>query len=274
VPRQLELASRDAVPNEIDPALFPGVLKPAHSVQAGALFRVMYADDAGAARRTLAELPPSAFPLLVQQRIVGRGTGIFVLVWNGRLVAAFAHRRLREQPPSGGASVYCESIAMDDDLLTRSLALLNAFQWQGVAMVEYKREHATGVPYIMEVNARFWGSLQLAVDAGVDFPVLLARAALGEPTGERPRYREGLRLRSWWADVDHLLVRMRHSPERLALPADAPSRWKVLSDFLRWRRVDRMETFRADDAAPFLVDTRQWIASRVPPRLRRLSTER
>jgi len=88
VPRQLEIPTRDAIPNEIDPALFPGVLKPAHSVQAGALFRVMYAEDVSAARRTLDALPASAFPLLVQQRIVGQGTGIFALVWNGRLVAA------------------------------------------------------------------------------------------------------------------------------------------------------------------------------------------
>jgi predicted ATP-grasp superfamily ATP-dependent carboligase len=274
VPRQLEIATRDAIPNEIDPALFPGVLKPAHSVQAGALFRVMYAEDVSAARRTLDALPASAFPLLVQQRIVGQGTGIFVLVWNGRLVAAFAHRRLREQPPSGGASVYCESIPMDEDLLARSLALLNAFQWQGVAMVEYKRERTTGVPYIMEVNARFWGSLQLAIDAGVDFPVLLARAALGEPDRVPPAYRAGARLRSWWADVDHLLVRMRHSAGRLALPVDAPSRWRVVAEFLRWGRRDRMETFRADDAGPFLVDTQQWIASRLPQRLRRANRQR
>ena len=49
-------------------------------------------------------------------------------------------------------------------------------------MLELKVDAATGVPYVMEVNGRFWGSLQLAVDAGVDFPVLLVRRALGLPT--------------------------------------------------------------------------------------------
>ena len=67
-------------------------------------------------------------------------------------------------------SVYRESVAADPDLVRRSRALLDAFGWCGVAMVEYKLDERTGTPYLMEVNGRFWGSLQLAIDAGVDFP--------------------------------------------------------------------------------------------------------
>ena len=36
------------------------------------------------------------------------------------------------------------------------------------------------IPLAMEINTRFWGSLQLAVDAGVDFPWLLYRMVSGE----------------------------------------------------------------------------------------------
>ena len=53
------------------------------------------------------------YPSLIQERIVGPGIGVFVLCDHGRLLAAFAHRRLREKPPSGGASVLCESVAVD-----------------------------------------------------------------------------------------------------------------------------------------------------------------
>ena len=70
--------------------------------------------------------------------------------------------------------MYRESIALDPELLARSRALLDRFEWNGVAMIEYKIDEATGTPYLMEINGRFWGSLQLAVDAGVDFPALLA----------------------------------------------------------------------------------------------------
>ena len=123
----------------------------------------------------------------VQQRIVGPGIGIFLLIWDGRLLATFAHRRLREKPPSGGVSVYSESVSADAELVERSRMLLEHMHWCGVAMVEFKRDASTGTAYLMEVNGRFWGSLQLAIDAGVDFPALLVAAASGEARGRDAR---------------------------------------------------------------------------------------
>ncbi|OLE20554.1 MAG: hypothetical protein AUG50_00315, partial [Betaproteobacteria bacterium 13_1_20CM_3_63_8] len=150
---------------------YPIVIKPARSVgeSAGrrAKLSVTYAGDASELRRKLRALSAAAFPLLLQQRVVGPGAGIFLLLWDGKLRAQFAHQRLNEKPPSGGVSVYCESVALDEGLRDRSRQLLDRFGWSGVAMVEYKRDAATGEPYLMEVNGRFWGSLQLAIDSGV-----------------------------------------------------------------------------------------------------------
>ena len=165
------------------------------------------------------DYPAAAFPLLLQERVVGPGVGIFLLIWDGVLRATFAHRRLREKPPSGGVSVYRESIAADPALVERSRQLLAHFGWQGVAMVEYKVDERTGIPVLMEINGRFWGSLQLAVDAGVDFPRLLIDCAEGKPTRRtRRRITVGSRLRWWWGDVDQLLLRLRHSGADLGLP--------------------------------------------------------
>jgi predicted ATP-grasp superfamily ATP-dependent carboligase len=130
-------------------------------------------------------------------------------------------------------------------------------------MLELKRDSATGVAYVMEVNGRLWGSLQLAIDAGVDFPKLLVDAALGHAAGAPPPYRPGVRLRWWWGDVNHLLARLRHSPERLSLPPNAPSRGQLVREFLGWHRRNRNETLRLDDPRPFLVDTMQWLAGRL-----------
>ena len=181
VPEQLAIASRDAADAlDVSSLRYPLVAKPARSVgEAEGRFAkvgVVHAAGPDELAAALRGLPPQAYPLLLQQRIVGPGIGIFLLRWNGRTVAAFSHRRIREKPPAGGVSVYRESIPLDPDLLRRSEGLLARFEWQGVAMVEYKLEAATGVPYLMEVNGRFWGSLQLAVDSGVDF-----RAHAGGP---------------------------------------------------------------------------------------------
>jgi predicted ATP-grasp superfamily ATP-dependent carboligase len=204
-------------------------------------------------------LPEAAYPILLQRRIVGPGSGIFLLVWDGKLVASFAHRRLREKPPAGGVSVYSESVPADPMLVEQGFRLLCHFGWQGVAMLEFKTDRSTGRRYLMEVNGRLWGSLQLAVDAGVDFPALLVGCALGD-TPVSPGYRVGMRNRWWWGDVDHLLTRLRRSAADLGLPPGAPSRGQVLLDFLRvWRPGDRNEILRLTDPMPFVRETLGWL---------------
>jgi hypothetical protein len=59
---------------------------------------------------------------------------------------------------------------------------LERVDWQGVAMVEYRWDPETDRFWLMEMNLRFWGSLHLALFAGVDFPRLLADAFFGHPT--------------------------------------------------------------------------------------------
>jgi predicted ATP-grasp superfamily ATP-dependent carboligase len=247
-----------------DALRFPLVLKPARSIaehnDARYKLTVMHARDSEELRSRVRALPAAAFPLLLQERIVGPGTGIFLLLWD-ELIATFAHRRLREKPPAGGISVYSESIAVDPDLLACSVRLLERFAWRGVAMVEYKRDAKTGKPYLMEVNGRFWGSLQLAITAGVDFPRLLVECALGKRVDTAPPYAVGIRNRWWWGEVDHLLTRMRRSPAELALAGDVPSVGRAAIDFLisPLRRADRDEVFRISDPYPFLRETASWL---------------
>ena len=246
---------------------FPVVLKPARSVAEHNGRRVKLAVRHAATQAQLEaevrELDNAAYPILVQQRIVGPGVGIFMLLWNGELLATFAHRRIREKPPAGGVSVYRESIAADHALVARSRALLEHFGWRGVAMIEYKLDAATGTPYLMEVNGRFWGSLQLAIDSGVDFPTLLVSAAMGERPSPVGHYMKGIRSRWWWGDVDHVLVRLFRSEAALSLPPGFQSRWGTLRDFFTlWRPGDRNEVLRLDDPAPFIRETIEWIHRR------------
>ena len=244
--------------------VFPAVVKPHRSVVGVGGFRrkapVTLVADGNACRRALAALPTSAFPVLLQRRVAGVGEGFFALRWAGRPVALFAHRRLREKPPAGGVSVYRESIPLDAQLVGPGLRLLDLLDWNGVAMIECKREHASGRQVVMEVNGRFWGSLQLAIDAGVDFPSLLVRCAAGERVPECSQYRIGVRSRWWWGDVDHLYQRLRRSAAELQVENGAGPRLKAVRDFLRPAPGrDRGEVWRWRDPAPFVVETLQWL---------------
>jgi predicted ATP-grasp superfamily ATP-dependent carboligase len=237
-------------------ACFPAVVKPHRSVVTVDGVRrklpVVPVADVVACRLALAALPAAAFPVLLQRWVAGVGEGFFALRWGGRTVAMFAHRRLREKPPAGGVSVYRESIPLEQPLVGPGLRLLDALGWSGVAMIECKREEGTGRQVVMEVNGRFWGSLQLAVDAGVDFPALLVSCAAGVTVPEFSHYRAGVRSRWFWGDVDHLYLRLRDSR--------AGSRLRALLEFIRVNpRRDRCEIWRWRDPAPFVVETLQWL---------------
>ena len=199
-------------------------------------------------------------PSLIQQRIVGPGHGVFVIFDCGRLLTAFAHRRLREKPPSGGASVLCESIPVDPALQDAAAHLLGPIGWHGVAMLEFKQDAATGDHYLMEVNGRFWGSLQLAIDAGVDFPHLAYQLAIGERPDVPESYRIGNRSRWLLGDFDSLLLRMRNSDADLNLPGGAPSKIRALVEFMKFAQPGlRYDVFSAHDPQPFLHETHQYI---------------
>ena len=260
VPEQLVVESASSI--SLLPAWVASgaVLKPGRSVNHGQKLSVSYVAPGEDVSEKIRDLPRSAFPLLVQRRVQGPGAGIFILRWKGRTLAAFAHERIREKPPSGGVSVVRKSRELDPDLLCRSERLLDSFNWSGVAMLEYKRSESDGTPYLMEINGRFWGSLQLAIDSGVDFPRLLVEAGLGGSPAPILNYRSGVRSRWLLGDVDHLLARLRRSREDLDLPADAPGLLRVTGDFIRdFLPPNRLEVLRTGDLRPFLREVRLWI---------------
>ena len=63
-------------------------------------------------------------------------------------------------------------------MMSDAEAKLAHLGWEGVAMVEYRWDQETDKFFLMEMNLRFWGSLHLALYAGVDFPRMLADAFL------------------------------------------------------------------------------------------------
>lgn len=261
VPPQVVLSARTDLAKLGDRApAFPVVLKPARSVaqEAGRQVKlgVIHCPDRESLDSALRRIPDAAFPVLLQERIVGPGVGVFLLLWDGELVATFAHRRIREKPPSGGVSVYRESIAANQLLVERSKKLLDRFGWSGVAMIEYKLDERTGTPHIMEINGRFWGSLQLAIDSGVDFPRLLVERASGKRVWGPKDYKLGIRSKWEWGEVDYVLARIRRSDAQLSIPPGSPGRLRaILRLLVPWLPGDRFEVMRASDPGPFVRET-------------------
>ena len=138
-----------------------------------------------------------------QAWVPGHGVGICLLMDRGRTVLSFAHERIHELPLTGGGSSYRRSIDVPGALLAQSERLLRALDWHGVAMVEFRLDPRSGRSFMMELNGRFWGSLSLALFAGVDFPLALARLLLDGQHLPQPRIRK-VYARQFARDLDWL----------------------------------------------------------------------
>ena len=200
-------------------------------------------------------------PCLVQRFVPGHGAGIFALYGASGPIAWFAHQRLREKPPSGGVSVLSESVPIDPTMQSAAGKLLSAAGWTGVAMVEF-RVAADGTPYLMEVNGRFWGSLQLSIDCGIDFPWLLYQLTHGIPLDVPPSFPVGRRLRWLIGDFDSLLIELRRSSSSLAHKTRSLLLFaRAFADF-----NCRQEILRLHDPGPAVQELRQWIRALRPRR--------
>jgi predicted ATP-grasp superfamily ATP-dependent carboligase len=240
---------------------FPLVVK--RRISSGAR-GVSYARDERELRRAGREaLALDPTPLL-QERLPreGEAIGVSLLLWRDaagarpRLVAGFAHRRLREYPVSGGSSTLREAIRADA-LVESCAAFLADFGFVGVAMLEWKRDLRDGQLKLLECNPRFWGSLHQAVLSGVDFPALLVALARGETVETPAAYRLDRRSRA-------------------LLPADLLHWWSVrprprLSEFLRRAPDEVDEALSAEDPAPILARLLGFVPLLIHPGLRRLA---
>jgi predicted ATP-grasp superfamily ATP-dependent carboligase len=197
-------------------------------------------------------LPGMAGGVLVQEFVPGHGEGVFLLVDHGVVRARFAHRRLREKPPAGGISVVSESRDADPAELAGCERLVGELGWHGLAMLEFRRT-PDGRAVLMELNPRLWGSLQLAIDAGVDFPCLLVDLVRGAPI-QAPEARPGVRSRWLFGDLDHAWIALRRPAERRALGRGV---WAVLvAFFASFFDGTRLEVWRRDDPRPFWRELR------------------
>jgi len=146
------------------------------------------------------------YPLPMIQEWIPDGEGVYglsaLLDEASNIKAAFVHKKLRTYPVQGGPSTLREGVE-HPQIMELGLSLLKSLNWVGIGMVEFKVDPRDGIPKLMEVNPRFWGSLQLAIVSGVDFPYLLLKMARGESFDPVLHYTVGKRCR--WLLLGDLL---------------------------------------------------------------------
>ncbi|MGC1684790.1 MAG: ATP-grasp domain-containing protein [Candidatus Acidiferrales bacterium] len=186
--------------------VFPVVLKPVSSQiltenHVKQVRPVIVNNDAERRGQLHSMLQDSA--VLQQELVPGHGIGVEALYDKGRLVWSFSHERLHEgtgRNGLGSGSTYRRSIKPKPELLRHATALLDNLNWNGLAMVEFKCTD-DGRHWLMEINPRLWGSLALAIDAGVDFPYGLLCLATGQTIPAQPGYKVNYHTRVFLPDL-------------------------------------------------------------------------
>jgi hypothetical protein len=232
---------------------FPFVLKPAMSRTSRSTNRlsaieVLDESEAEAAVRTFLN---AGAGVLAQQLACGRREGVTLFIVDGDVRASFAHLEHRTTPALGGASVVRESIPMPEDIYDASVRLATAVGLEGLCEVEFRRD-TNDRPLLMEINARLPGTIETALQSGIDFPLMSWRWAARLPVDHVDGYEIGVRMRWLRGDMRWLW----DNRGRVGRP-DSLSRiralWTFAAECFRFPRYDCLDW---GDLSPFLAELR------------------
>ncbi|MBB3108747.1 putative ATP-grasp superfamily ATP-dependent carboligase [Paenibacillus phyllosphaerae] len=234
---------------------FPLVVKPLHSSGSRGI-RIV--ENEAALRAAYAQVTADfGEPPMIQQYIPPgeRLDAALLIDSEGRTAASFVQREVRHYPVKIGPSTVQESIEAPE-LVEQAETLLRKLGWRGIAEVEWMRDPRDGELKLMEINPRYWNSLHLAIQSGVDFPLLHVRLALGERVEPVRRYRIGQMTRNLLpGDLLHALsVRKVRG---LQPPLFGSRGLPVEDDILSWRDPMAAAGFMMS-CARYALDAGMW----------------
>ncbi|MBC7090507.1 MAG: ATP-grasp domain-containing protein [Nitrososphaeria archaeon] len=182
--------------------------------------------------------------------------GVYTLFnFSSEPCALSVQRRIRSYPINGGPSTFRETFKneLTERAVEMAFKLLKHLKWVGVAMVEFRVDARDGTPKLMEINPRFWGSLQLSILAGIDFPYLLYKLFTEGNIEKVLDYKVGVKCR-WLFPGDFLWL------------LTSPNKLKNLKEFVKFRT--NYDIFTLTDIGPtlgltlatarYLFDRKMW----------------
>lgn len=140
---------------------------------------------------------------LLVQRYMGSGLrSLAGVIWGGQLRAAVHQRYIRIWPPDCGGASAAETIEPDFELEKKISQLLKDFD--GIF-------HAQLIgPYLLDLNPRVYGSMPLALSAGVNLVKIYCDLLQGGEAPEIVRARPGVFYRSLEGDLRHAIRAVKH----------------------------------------------------------------
>ena len=166
IPKTYDIRSKKFKQNEIffDQKFF---IKPSKEGLIKKYFNINNVNDFIRAQDFFSAIGYSYDDLILQEFIEGDGVGYFAVCEHGEPLVEYSHMRVREWPKIGGYSTACKTYH-SDELRLISRKVVKSLNWRGPIMIEYKKSKKDGNFYFIEINPKFWGSLELGLLSGVN----------------------------------------------------------------------------------------------------------
>ena len=152
------------------------------------------------------------FPM-IQRKIAGDLIDSTAFSVDGCTVGLLTQERVVTAWLDGGGGL--ANITNDiDEVKRHTRHIIREIKWTGPIEMDWIREKNTGRFYALEINPKFWGTTQLTISSGLDYPAMLVGHARGERIEGPSAYTQGLMCR-WVADELHAILTQSVSRKRL-----------------------------------------------------------
>lgn len=215
VPRSFIIESLLADHGTIRALPYPVLIKPK---QGGGGWGIRRLNSAAEMETLLAMGSHQGLPwerFLIQQLIKGETLCVAMVFNQGRLRGKVAYRQIREYPLFGGQATCRISVAnaQSETYLQR---LLEHLRWHGVCQADFVIDAKSGIPYLIDINPRFWGSLAQGIAAGVDFPHLVSQIAFRGDVEPVVGFRTGVMTRWLGGELRGFPAHYRQAESKLS----------------------------------------------------------
>jgi predicted ATP-grasp superfamily ATP-dependent carboligase len=140
-------------------------------------------------------------------------------------------KRLMMFPLAGGGGIV-NVTTFEPELMEMAITLLKNLRWHGLAQVEFIIDARDNKPKLIEINPKCWGTLDLAIQAGINFPHLTCKLALDGDITPIFEYQVGLKYR--WLLSELVTVSQR------------PNKWRAMHEFIKFSQNIKYDLWITD----------------------------
>lgn len=242
-PKTVFIDRSEDIPEFSTTITFPAVLKPCRgSGGKGILFVNSHKEFRSVAFGFFEQYGP----FIIQEKIpfIQKYTVGVLCNADSKVRRVCAIKEIRNYPVDTGPACYAETVYYPE-LVKLSVKLMESLNYFGIADIDFLVDARTGKPALMEINPRFWGSLQVAINAGVDFPSLLFELMKKGDIEQSFDYKTGIRCRHLVFDDILRLLSIIRGQYVWSYKA------RSIIDFLKLHPQDGYYVFCLDDLKPF-----------------------